>query len=197
MEDSDSVAVARAKQGDGDAYRILVDRHSRSVFRLAYRMTGNEQDAEDVVQETFLRAYKQLHRYEARASFGTWLYRIASNYSLDLVRSRKRHPQTPLDESQAPGDEGTNAIHTLASDEPGPDRLLLGDEVQRKLATTLDGLSQQERTAFVLRHFEGQSIEEIGSALGLSGNATKHSIFRAVQKIRRALEPLVNSAGVS
>ncbi len=190
MEDSDSVAVARVKAGDGDAYRALVDRHSRSVFRLAYRMTGNEQDAEDVVQETFLRAYKQLHRYEARASFGTWLYRIASNYSLDLVRARKRHPQTVL-ETPEPGEEARNAVHSVASEAPGPDRLLYGDEVQRTVASTLDQLSQQERTAFVLRHFEGQSIEEIGSSLGLSGNATKHSIFRAVQKLRRALEPLV------
>src|ERR1700692_274935 len=102
MDESDGAAVVRAQSGDGDAFRLLVDRHSRSLFRLAFRMTGNEQDAEDVVQETFLRAYKQLHRYEARASFGTWLYRIASNYSLDLVRSRKRHPQMALDESPAP-----------------------------------------------------------------------------------------------
>src|SRR5208283_5859166 len=93
MEDSDSVAIARVKAGDGDAYRALVERHSRSVFRLAYRMTGNEQDAEDVVQETFLRAYKQLSHYESRSSFATWLYRIASNYSLDLIRMRKRHEQ--------------------------------------------------------------------------------------------------------
>jgi RNA polymerase sigma-70 factor (ECF subfamily) len=191
MEDSDSVAVARVKAGDGDAYRALVERHSRSVFRLAFRMTGNEQDAEDVVQETFLRAYKQLHRYEARASFGTWLYRIASNYSLDLVRSRKRHPQTALEPS--PGDEGANIANAIPSDAPGPDRLLFGDEVQKTVASTLDTLSRQERTAFVLRHFEGQSIEEIGATLGLSGNATKHSIFRAVQKLRRALEPLVNT----
>jgi RNA polymerase sigma-70 factor (ECF subfamily) len=184
MEDSDSVAVARVKAGDGDAYRALVDRHSRGVFRLAYRMTGNEQDAEDVVQETFLRAYRQLHRYEARASFGTWLYRIASNYSLDLVRSRKRHPQTALEESPAPRD-------VAVSEAPGPERLAFGDQVQRTVASTLDTLSQQERTAFVLRHFEGQSIEEIGTSLGLSNNAAKHSIFRAVQKLRRALEPLV------
>jgi RNA polymerase sigma-70 factor (ECF subfamily) len=192
MEDSDSVAVAKVKAGDGDAYRALVERHSRSVFRLAYRMTGNEQDAEDVVQETFLRAYRQLHRYEARASFGTWLYRIASNYSLDLMRSRSRHPQMAIEET---GEPGGDILGAVASDSPGPERLLLGDEVQRKVAATLGELSQQERTAFVLRHFEGQSIEEIGTSLGLSGNATKHSIFRAVQKLRRALEPLVNSVG--
>src|SRR5271168_4348233 len=96
MEDSDSVAVARVKAGDGDAYRALVERHSRSVFRLAFRMTGNEQDAEDVVQESMLRAYKQLSKFDDRASFGTWLYRIAANCSLDLVRSKKRRSQNQV-----------------------------------------------------------------------------------------------------
>lgn len=194
MEDSDSVAVARVKAGDGDAYRVLVDRHTRSVFRLAYRMTGNQQDSEDVVQETFLRAYKQLHRWEARSSFSTWLYRIAANYSLDLVRSRKRHGEVPMTESSAAGDDSPEMIHALPSPSAGPERLLMSSEVQQTVTSTLNELSQQERTAFVLRHFEGQSIEEISAALGLSGNAAKHSIFRAVQKLRRALEPLVNVA---
>ncbi|HTS76882.1 MAG TPA: sigma-70 family RNA polymerase sigma factor [Bryobacteraceae bacterium] len=190
MEESDSVAVARAKAGDEDAYRVLVERHSRSVFRLAYRMTGNEQDSEDVVQETFLRAYKQLHRWEARSSFSTWLYRIAANYSLDLVRRRQRHGEVGMTENA--GESETDLVRALPSAEPGPDRLLFSDRVQQRVAETLDALSRQERTAFVLRHFEGQSIEEIAAALGLSGNAAKHSIFRAVQKLRRALEPLVN-----
>ena len=82
--------VTKARTGDTDAFRVLVERHSRALFRLAYRMTGNQQDAEDVVQDSFLRAYKQLARFDERASFGTWLYRIAVNCSLDLVRSRKR-----------------------------------------------------------------------------------------------------------
>lgn len=183
MEESDSVAVARVRSGDGDAYRALVERHGRSVFRLAYRMTGNEQDAEDVVQETFLRAYRQLHRWEARSSFSTWLYRIAANYALDLVRMRKRHGEVAIVE----GSSG------FASPSPGPERLLEASKVQACVARTLDELSRQERTAFVLRHFEGQSIDQIGNALGLSASATKHSIFRAVQKLRRALSPLVTS----
>src|SRR5258707_3335992 len=114
MEDSDSVAVARVKAGDGDAYRALVDRHTRSVFRLAYRMTGNEQDAEDVVQDTFLRAWKQLDRYEARSSFATWLYRIAANCSLDLIRVRKRRDERQ--EQTTDDHQGTFA--TLAAPEP-------------------------------------------------------------------------------
>ncbi len=193
MEDSDSVAVARVKSGDGDAYQILVDRHSRSVFRLAYRMTGNEQDSEDVVQETFLRAYKQLHRWEARSSFGTWLFRIAANYSLDLMRKRKRHGEVTMNDS-GPDEDTPEMAQALPSNDPGPDRLLFSSRVQERVSGALEELSQQERTAFVLRHFEGQSIEEISAALGLSGNAAKHSIFRAVQKLRRALEPLVGAA---
>src|SRR5436189_3438999 len=89
-----SAALARARRGDSEAFRELVERHSRSVFRLAYRMTGNEHDAEDVVQESFLRAFKQLGRFESRANFGTWLYRIVANCSVDLMRSKQaRHDQ--------------------------------------------------------------------------------------------------------
>src|SRR5438270_12154158 len=93
MELTDATFVAKARSGDADAFRVLVERHSRALFRLAFRMTGNEQDAEDVVQESFLRAYRQLGKFDERASFGTWLYRIATNCSLDPVRSRKRRSE--------------------------------------------------------------------------------------------------------
>ena len=89
MEAEASGALERARSGDNEAFRLLVQQHGRGIFRLAYRMTGNEEDAEDVVQETFLKAYRQIDRYEARCSFSTWLYRIASNCSLDLIRKRK------------------------------------------------------------------------------------------------------------
>jgi DNA-directed RNA polymerase specialized sigma24 family protein len=90
MEESDPALVARALRGDEYAFQLLTERHSQSVFHLAYRMTGNEQDAEDIVQETFLRAFRNLKRYESRSLFSTWLYRIAANYTVDLIRSRKR-----------------------------------------------------------------------------------------------------------
>jgi RNA polymerase sigma-70 factor (ECF subfamily) len=189
MEESDAAAVARAKAGDSDGFRLLVERHSRSVFRLAYRITGNEQDAEDVVQETFLRAYKQLENFESRASFGTWIYRIAANYSLDLVRSRKR-----FQDQRAAGDTEQDLLLAAPSSDPLPDRMAYSAQVQRRIASAMAALSEQERTAFVLRHFEGLSIEEIAGALGVGASATKHSVFRAVQKLRRALEPLVNTA---
>jgi RNA polymerase sigma-70 factor (ECF subfamily) len=190
MEVEAGGAIERAQSGDSDAFRLLVEQHSRAVFRLAFRMTGNEQDAEDVVQETFLRAYRQLDKYEARASFSTWLYRIASNYSLDLIRMRKRHE----DKRERGNAEDRDILQTLPVDTPGPDRLVYSGQVQERVNEALNELSPQERTAFVLRHFEGMSIDEIGTALGTGTNATKHSIFRAVQKLRRSLEPIVSTA---
>jgi RNA polymerase sigma-70 factor (ECF subfamily) len=177
MEDSDSVTVARVKAGDGDAYRALVDRHSRSVFRLAYRMTGNEQDAEDMVQETFLRAFKQLHRFDGRASFGTWLYRIAANCSLDLIRARRVRGE------RQPGLDAT------ASPDPSPERVTRSKQLAGMLDQALEQLTEAERTAFLLRHYEGCNIEQIAKVLGVGNSAAKHSVFRAVQKLRCALEP--------
>jgi RNA polymerase sigma-70 factor (ECF subfamily) len=190
MEVEAGGAVERAQSGDSDAFRLLVEQHSRAIFRLAFRMTGNEQDAEDVVQETFLRAYRQLSRYEARSSFSTWLYRIASNYALDLIRMRKRHE----DRRERGSSEDHDILQTVPETSPGPDRVLYGSQVKDKVNAALDELSAQERAAFVLRHFEGLSIEEIGQSLGTGTNATKHSIFRAVQKLRKSLEPVVGSA---
>src|SRR5258708_19401948 len=89
IAESDAIAVERTLAGDRDAYRVLVERHSHTVFRLAYRMTGNQQDAEEVVQEAFLRAYQKLSQFASRANFGTWGYRIAANYAIDRMRQRK------------------------------------------------------------------------------------------------------------
>lgn len=176
--------LTRARQGDSDAFRALVERHSRSVFRLAFRMTGNEQDAEDVVQESFLRAYRQLGRFESRANFGTWLYRIAANCSVDLMRARQaRH-------DQAHGESLDAAADLPAADVPGPERLARSAEVERRVRDALGALSPLERAAFTLRHYEGRSIDEISRTLGLGTSAAKHSVFRAVKKLRIALQPL-------
>src|SRR5947209_14886439 len=112
-----AAALARARQGDSEAFRALVERHSRAVFRLAFRMTGNEQDAEDVVQESFLRAYRQLGRFESRANFGTWLYRIVANCSVDLMRARQaRH-------DQARGESLDDTAVELRTDAPDPEQI--------------------------------------------------------------------------
>jgi RNA polymerase sigma-70 factor (ECF subfamily) len=190
MELTDLAFVAKARGGDTDAFRVLVERHSRPLFRLAFRMTGNQQDAEDVVQDSFLRAYRQLGKFDERASFGTWLYRIAVNCSLDLVRSRKRRS-----EHMAPVDsEMEDPVLSLPAPDPTPDRLAMSGEVRERVAEAMNELSASERTAFVLRHFEGMCIDDVSQVLGCQPGAAKHRVFRAVQKLRRALEPLVSPA---
>lgn len=189
MELTDVMAVEQAQTGDTDAFRVLVERHSRPVFRLAYRMTGNQEDAEDVVQESFLRAYRQLGRFDNRSSFWTWLFRIAVNCALDLVRARKRRSeQTPMGEDQA------DPVLELPATGPTPERIALSGEISERVAAAMEALSESERSAFVMRHFEGLSIEAISQTLGVQPGAAKHSVFRAVQKLRRSLEPLVGTA---
>ena len=188
---SDVVAVERTLAGDRDAFRVLVERHSHNVFRLAYRMTGNRQDAEEVVQEAFLRAYQKLGQFAARANFGTWVYRIAANYAIDRMRQRKKEEARKVE--PAVYEQGTeNDPVTLVRDAaPTPERLAHNIELRKHMEIALAALSHSERTAFVMRHWEGCAIEEIAEVLKSSSGAAKNTVFRAVQKLRLALQPFV------
>jgi RNA polymerase sigma-70 factor (ECF subfamily) len=181
----DAAAVAQARGGDEEAFRVLVERHSRSIYRLAYRMTGRPEDAEDVVQETFVRAYRQLSRFEARSNFATWLYRIGFNCAIDYMRARPHRESAESHE--------TLERLTPGSDAPSIDDLVYAGEIGTRVQEALDALSTQERAAFLMRHYHGCSIEEICTALDLKTNAAKHSIFRAVKKMRVALKPLMDA----
>ena len=186
MEWTDAAAAEQARKGNQQAFRVLVERHSHAVFRLAFRMTGNEQDAEDLVQETFLRAYKKIRDFDGRAAFGTWLYRICANCCLDVLRARKsRRELQPAEESE----ETRSWLDTVAAPDPSPERVTQSRQIRRLLEPAMKRLSEMERAAFILRHYEGCDIDEIAQALGVQANAAKHSVFRAVQKLRRALEP--------
>lgn len=188
MTSDDLAVIRRVRAGDADAFEALVAAHSRAVFRIAWRIVGESGAAEDAVQETFLRAYRFLDRFDDRAGFATWLHRIAVNASIDELRKRRRHFWSTAPAGLAPGLE-----ETVPSAEPAPDRRAIASELGRATAAALAGLSPVERAAFVLRHYEGRSIAEISAALGKRENATKQSIFRAVRKLRAALAPLLES----
>src|SRR5260221_4578997 len=123
--------LVRAQQGDGEAFRELVERHSRDAFRLAFRITGNEHDAEDVVQESYRRAYRQLGRFESRASFGTWLYHIVSNCSIDLLRARR----TRGDQGRGVGLD--DVVNEPRADQPDPERLAGSAQIQDRVLAAL------------------------------------------------------------
>jgi RNA polymerase sigma-70 factor (ECF subfamily) len=195
MEVGDAAVVAQVLAGDKDAFRVLVERHSRSIFRVVYRMTGDQQDSEEIVQETFLRAYKSLARFELRSNFSTWLYRIAVNRTLDFLNAGKT--QMPAKDgyqiAESPDPEEGREVQ-LASPAAGPERLLLGAEVKQQVTQAMRLLTAVERVAFTMRHMEGRSIEEISQALNLKTSAAKNSVFRAVQKLRQQLEPFAGRA---
>lgn len=190
IDDTDRASLARAAAGDPEAFRVLVDRYSRHVFGVAYRLTGSVEDAEDVVQNTFLKAHRQLDRFEARADVKTWLHRITVNASIDLIRSR-RHREVGHDPADLEAGSDRAASHDR---EPGPERLVMSAEIRERLQEGLTLLTASERAAFTLRHVEGLSIREVATAMGLKTEAAKNSIFRAVRKMRSALEPLLAAA---
>lgn len=184
MEANDHELVEQIRAGDSDAFREIVDRHSRRLFKTAFRLTGNEAHADDVVQETFLRAYRNLHRFDGRAQLGTWLYRITINCSMDLMRKESRRATRETTEDKV-------EIDSMAADQPRPDRLAESSELGRAVNRVLRNLTPTERTAFVLRHFEGHSSVEIGRMLGIRSGATRNAVFRAVRKLRAALGPMI------
>ncbi len=186
MDTNDHAAIQAVLGGDKEAYGALVIRHSQSLFRVAFRITGNEADADDVVQEAFLRGYRKLEGFESRANFGTWIYRIAVHCALDRVKRRRGDEVSRVGDSNDPEQDQLQVADQAA----GPDRLLLSGEIGSLQQAALRSLTATERTAFVLRHMEDCSTAEIAAALGVDSNAAKQAVFRAVQKLRRRLAPL-------
>lgn len=131
-----------------------------------------------------LRAYRNIHRFDARSQVGTWLYRIAVNCSMDLMRRESRRTAREISEAKV-------ELASLATSEPRPDRLAESGELGDLVGNVLGELSTTERTAFVLRHFEGYTSVEIGQLLGMRPGATRNAVFRAIRKLRAALGPIL------
>jgi RNA polymerase sigma-70 factor (ECF subfamily) len=186
MGQNDGAAIEAVLAGDRDAYGELVKRHSRMLFRLAYRMTGNEADADDVVQDAFLRGYQKLATFESRANFGTWIYRIAVHCALDRLARRRPEEARRVSEET---DSAADAVQ-VPDLRPDPERLAMSAEIGALHEIAMRGLTPTERTAFILRHMEDQSTEEIAAALDVTPNTAKQSVYRAVQKVRHRLTQL-------
>ena len=175
--------VGEMNDGDLEVFLSLVERHRSYMYNLALRMTDHEQDAKDVVQESLLNAFLRLDQFERRADLRTWLHRIVVNCALDQLRSQRRRPDVsnprPL----------SDVVDTAASSSPDPERLVVSSDCRRQVAAAMNTMSPLERVTFALRHFEGCSISEIAQTVGIGQSAAKQHIFRAVRKLRLALDP--------
>jgi RNA polymerase sigma-70 factor (ECF subfamily) len=168
--------------GDVEVFLALVERHRGYLYNIALRLTGNEYDANDVVQESLLDAFVHLDRFEGRADLRTWLHRIVVNCALDHLRRLRRRPDVVDPLSIA------DVADSAASPAPDPERLAESRDWRRLVAAVMETMSPLERVTFALRHFEGRSIVEIAQTVGIGTNAAKQHIFRAVRKLRLALD---------
>ncbi len=189
MDKTEAAAIRHILAGNPDEYRVLMNRHFQSVFRIAFRITGDEHDAEEAAQEAFLRAYNKLSTFRQDAAFSTWIKRIAMNTSINLVERRNRdfaHHASRIADSSSDLD-GTLQVADSAA---GPEQLLFDAEAATLRQTAMAELTPMERTAFTLRHMEDLPMSEIAVALNVPMNSVKQAVFRAVTKLRRSLAPL-------
>ncbi len=189
----DDELIREAQRGDRSAFDSLVRRYDQSVLRLALHMLGNEQDAQDVHQEAFLKAYRHLGNFRFECSFYTWLYRIVTNLCLDQLRRRKSRREDPATALDASGDEMdllANISDTRAMANPARelDRKLMGESIQ----SALDKLTPRERMVFELKHYQGLKLRTIGEMLSTTEETAKNTLFRATRKLRANLAELKN-----
>jgi RNA polymerase sigma-70 factor (ECF subfamily) len=196
MDTSDeAVLVARLQAGDQAAYAQLVEEHAGRIYRLALRMMGNEADAEDVLQETFLSAFKSINTFQARSSLSTWLYRIASNVA--LMRLRRNEPvQVSVDEPLE-RDDGEMIPRQFFDFCCLPEEELVRDEVRQEMKRAVEELPPNLRSVFVLRDIEELSTSETADALDLSISAVKSRLMRARLKLREQLSLYFSHGSIS
>jgi RNA polymerase sigma-70 factor, ECF subfamily len=182
---SELALVQAAKKGDLEAFSELVHRYDRNIFRIAQHITHNEEDAQDVVQDAFLKAYQNLEQFQGNSKFYTWLVRIAVNEALMKLRKRRNEKTVSMDED-VETEEGS-IPREVADWSPNPEQLYGQSELGDILKKTIQGLPPGFRTVFVLRDVEGLSTEETAEMLGLSVPAVKSRLLRARLQLRERL----------
>jgi len=182
--------VRQAQAGDRLAFEDLVRRYDREVLRLALNLVHRPEDARDIYQESFLRVYRNLHRFRFECSFYTWLYRITTNVALDYLRRRTTHreDQAPVAEDAEGGTRDFFDRQPELNAAFNPERQFLGHELGEKIQEAMKGLSPRERTVFEMKHYQGMRLRAIGELLGTSEETVKNSLFRATRKLRASLD---------
>lgn len=184
----DEVLVQRAVDGDEAAYAILVRRYRNRIFNFTYRYTGNAAEAEDVTQDVFIKAYRNLHRFRGDSKFSTWLYQIAKNMSINRLRSLKRaivglvNPVIDAD-----GEESMDPIAQMPSGDRSPEERMLGVEADKAVQRAIQKLTPVYRAALILRDIEDLPYEEIAVILGLAEGTVKSRIHRARAELKDML----------
>ena len=188
-QQTDENLVKQTQRGDKAAFNLLVIKYQHRVAKLVGRFVHNHQEAEDVVQEAFIKAYRAIGKFRGESQFYTWLYRIAVNTAKNYLVSRNRKPPaSDLDAEEAE----TMSVGARLTDIATPERNLLADEIAGTVRRVIEELPEDLRTALTLREFEGLSYDDIANAMGCPVGTVRSRIFRAREAIDAQLKPLVN-----
>jgi RNA polymerase sigma-70 factor (ECF subfamily) len=183
----DAALIRAAQQGDHDAFEQLVRLYDQTVLRLALHLLRSEEDARDVYQEAFLKAYRNLPAFRFECSFYTWIYRIVTNVCLDHLRRRSvRREEPAIAETEAGPRDLFDTVEDARA-EAHPERELLRQELGRRIEAALEKLAPRERLVFELKHYQGLRLRVIGEMLNTTEETAKNCLYRATQKLRAAL----------
>ena len=183
--DDEIELVARARKGDGASFSVLLRRYEGKIFRLAMNITQNREDAEDVLQEAFLKAYEHLDQFQGNSRFYTWIVRIAVNQALMKLRKRRSDRTVSLDEQIDTGED--TVVREIAAWDPDPEERFSREELHEILTGAIDDLAPIYRTVFTLRDVDGLSTEETAEVLDLTVPAVKSRLLRARLQLRDKL----------
>lgn len=186
---TDEELVARSVQGDPESFNQLVLRWERSIYALAYRTLGRDEDARDVCQETFLRAYRGLHAFKGEAKFSSWLYRIALNLCRDAMRRERRAPLVAVPD----GIDPTELAAQQPSPAPSVEDLVAQAELGRHVAAAMRRLPEDQRTAILLKEYHGLTFQEIAEVMGCPLSTAKTRVYQGLSVLRRELAPSARS----
>jgi RNA polymerase sigma-70 factor (ECF subfamily) len=190
VDADDLTLVEEARKGSHAAFRTLVERYQRRVYAMALSIVRDPDEARDVVQDAFIKAYRGLDGFQGEAAFYTWLYRIALNLCIDRARRQKRSPRVEFDEAVTPEEEGDSGI-SPARIGFDPAQALVDGEIRLRVSAALERLSPTHRTVLVLREIEGLSYKEIADAMGSSIGTVMSRLFHARKRMQEMLRPLV------
>jgi RNA polymerase sigma-70 factor (ECF subfamily) len=181
----DELALAFRDDGHQEAFDELVRRHQGRVYAVAYRMTGNREDALDVAQDALVKAYQKIEKWQPHGGFVPWLMRLTTNQAIDALRRRKRQATESLD-----ADDGRR-LDSIEDESAAPaDRGARTQEIEERVQSALGSLSTSQRAIFVLRHYEGMKLNEIAESMGISVGSVKVHLFRALKKLQAELKDL-------
>ncbi|ANC75491.1 RNA polymerase sigma factor SigW [Fictibacillus nanhaiensis] len=182
--------VTQVKKGDQEAFEGIVDLFKDKIYRHCFRMVGNGHEAEDLAQETFLRAYRNIGKYNSEYKFSTWIFRIATNLCID--RLRKKKPDYYLD-AEVPGTDGATMYSQLSSEEPLPEEVVTENEEWNELQAEIMKLPEKYRTAILLKYVEDLSLEEISKIMDIPVPTVKTRIHRGREALKKVFQMVVKT----